>query len=75
MTENLAHIHIFRTNVNTDADKMRVGEVFSNHPGVKEWNVDIEDIDRVLRIVSPELCPAQIIQQINKIGYQCHELD
>ncbi len=74
MTENLTHILVFRTNINTEADKLKVAEVFTGYNTVEDWNVDMDDIDRVLRIVSYEPCAEEIIKQINKIGYQCQEL-
>jgi hypothetical protein len=74
MTENLTHILVFRTNINTESDKLRVREFLSAQNLVEDWNVDMDDIDRVLRIVSHELCAEDIIRLINKIGYQCQEL-
>ena len=75
MTEDLTHILIFRTNINTESDKRRVAEFFEAQALVKEWNVDMDDIDRVLRIVSQDLRAREIIEQINRIGYQCQELE
>lgn len=74
MTENLTHILVFRTNINTESDKLRVREFLSAQHLVEDWNVDMDDIDRVLRIVSHELSAEDIIRLINQIGYQCQEL-
>lgn len=75
MTADLTHILIFRTNIHTPSDKLRVGEFFTAHRQVQEWNVDMEDVDRVLRIVSHDLRAADIIRHVNTIGYECQELD
>jgi hypothetical protein len=75
MTENLTNILVFKTNIDTEADKMRVSEFLINQTLVEDWNVDIEDIDRVLRIVSYELSPENIIELISGLGYQCVELE
>lgn len=75
MTENLTHILVFRTNINTESDKLHIKQVMDTQPCIECWSVDVDDIDRVLRIVSPVLTTSQVIQLINKAGYQCHELE
>jgi hypothetical protein len=74
MTENLTNILVFKTNINTEADKMRVREFLINQTLVEDWNVDMDDIDKVLRIVSHELCAKDIEELIQQIGFQCQEL-
>ncbi|PBQ33268.1 hypothetical protein CNR22_16295 [Sphingobacteriaceae bacterium] len=73
--EELTHILIFKTNISTTEDKLRVKEVLSNTAFVNEWSVDCEDIDCVLRIVSYELSAEQIINLINQAGFECRELE
>jgi len=75
MTENLTHILIFKTNIDTEADKLRIQALAADLPMVEDLSIDIDDIDRVLRVVSHELKAQQIINLINKAGYQCQELD
>jgi len=73
--EELTHILIFKTSIQTQEDKNRVKKVLSENPFIEEWNVDCEDIDCVLRIVSYELSAEQIIILINQAGFECQELD
>ena len=75
MTENLTNILVFKTNINTDADKKRISEFLVNQELIEDWNVDLDDIDRVLRIVSYELSPDDIIVLMTSLGYQCMELE
>ena len=75
MTENLTHILIFRTNIDTETDKQRIKELMDILPAVECWSVDMDDIDRVLRVVSHTLTMEQLIHLINKAGYQCQELE
>lgn len=75
MTENLAHILVFKTNIHTDMDKHRIEAALSEMKHIEEWSVDMEDIDRVLRVVSFELCPEEIISFIRSVGFECQELD
>lgn len=74
MTENLTHILVFRTNINTETDKLRVREFLSGQLLVEDWSVDMDDIDRVLRVVSHDLHPEDVVGLLNTIGYQCQEL-
>ncbi len=74
MTENLTHILVFRTNINTEPDKLRVRDFLSDQSLVEDWSVDMDDIDCVLRIVSHELSPEDVVMLLNGIGYQCQEL-
>ena len=75
LMENLTHILVFKTNIKTDADKFRIREFLDNSTDIEEWNVDADDIDCVLRIVSFKLCANEIIKLINKAGFQCQELE
>ena len=75
LMEELTHILIFKTNIQTAGDKLRVKELLSTTPFVNEWSVDCEDIDCVLRIVSYELSAEQIINLINEAGFTCQELE
>lgn len=74
MTGNLTHILVFSTNINTEADKLCVLELLSAQSAIEDWSVDMDDIDRVLRVVSHELSPDDVIRLLNRIGYQCREL-
>jgi hypothetical protein len=75
MTEDLTHILIFRTNINTESDKLRIKELMDPLPAIEGWNIDMDDIDRVLRVVSHTLKTEQLIELINKAGYECRELE
>ncbi len=73
--ENLTHIQVFKTDIKTDADKLIIKELLAGNKAIEEWSVDCDDIDCVLRVVSYELSPEQIIKLINQNGFQCQELE
>lgn len=73
--ENLDHILIFRTNITTVDDVALLKQLFSNHPEVAHWNVDLEDSDRVLRIVSETLNCDQITELLKFYGFSCMDLE
>jgi hypothetical protein len=68
-------ILIFKTDIQTQTDKLKIKSVLDTHPLIKEWNVDLEDIDCVLRIVSPGMKVSQVTELIEECGYHCSELD
>jgi hypothetical protein len=69
------NIHIFKTNISNTTAVSNVGKVFSNITGVEEWSVDLEDVDKVLRVVTSTLSTKEITDLINGAGYSCQELD
>jgi ribosome maturation factor RimP len=73
-TADFKNILLFKTNINSSNDKDILGVLFGNNNDIICWNIDLEDCDRVLRIVSETLSHAQIIKIINKHGYECCEL-
>jgi hypothetical protein len=41
---------------------------------IKKWNVDCEDVSKVLRVEAHDMSPHEIIEIITKAGYHCAEL-
>ena len=72
---DLSHILIFKTNIRTESDKAAVKPILDSHHIIKEWHVDTEDVDCVLRVVSHEPQPQHIIETLTESGYQCSELE
>lgn len=68
-------ILVFVTNV---ADKMAVNKVkplLTAITAIEDWNVDLDDCDRVLRIVSVGLSPRKIESVLHTAGFKCYELE
>ena len=74
MPVNFDHILIFRSNVHTEADSHRIGNALDMHPLVDGWSIDLEDEEKILRIVSPKLNAKHITVIVKKCGYSCEEL-
>lgn len=74
MFENLNNIFIFKTNITSEMDIILVKDLLEANELILEWNVDVEDIDKVLRIVSIGIEKKQIIDIINEKGFVCSEL-
>ena len=75
MTIDFSNIFIFKTNIQTEFDKLRIKNVLDASQKVLKWNIDMDDADRVLRIVSDSLRPEQIISVLDYVGFECSELE
>jgi hypothetical protein len=75
MTIDLSNIFIFKTNIQTEFDKLRIKNVLDASQKVLKWNIDMDDADRVLRVVSDSLRPEQIISVLEYVGFECSELE
>lgn len=74
LMENFDHILLFKTNCKTTADKQLLQSLLKKQEGVDEWNLDLEDCDCVLRIITYTLNEECIIKLINNNGYECCKL-
>ncbi|MCB0490411.1 MAG: hypothetical protein R2820_07055 [Cyclobacteriaceae bacterium] len=68
------NIFVFRTNLNSVADIEAISHLMDKSASVLNWSVDIEDIDKVLRIESLREHANEIIEMVRLAGYQCEEL-
>lgn len=75
MTIDVSNIFIFKTNIQTEFDKLRIKNVLDASQKVLKWNIDMDDSDHVLRIVSDSLSPEQIISVLDYVGFECSELE
>lgn len=72
--ENPDHILIMKTDIATAREARLLELLFSVHPAVKHWSVDLEDVDRILRIVSPTLAYTEVAALLRPCGFYCCEL-
>ena len=75
MKIDLSNIYVFKTNIRTEFDRLRIKNVLDASQKVLKWNIDRHDSDCVLRIVSDALTPTQIISILDFIGFECTELE
>lgn len=74
METDFNNIFIFETNIKTEKDKQTISEVLNANNQIERWNIDLEDIDSVLRIESQTLTAEQIIKIITEQDFKCSEL-
>jgi len=65
---------VFKTNLQFKKDVNRLSPVLGNTADIIRWNVDRDDIDKVLRIETRGLTAQEIIRLVNNAGYFCEEL-
>ena len=65
---------VFKTNLTYQKDVERISTELDKQEGIIKWNVDLSDVDNVLRIESSKIQPVQIINIIAAAGYNCEEL-
>ena len=66
---------VFTTTVTEAEQVSEVKALLTDVSGIKDWNFDLEDCDRILRIVADDVCPRYIEQLLQTNGFCCHELD
>ena len=74
METNFDNLFIFGTNLQTEKDKQVISKVLNANHEIARWNIDLEDIDSVLRIESQSLTAEQIIKIITEQDFKCSEL-
>jgi hypothetical protein len=72
--ENFDHILVFKTNCKTIADRSVLKSLLEKQQEVEEWNLDLEDCDYVLRVITHALDQEYIIKLLNNRGYECCKL-
>jgi len=75
MTNQTDRILVLKSNIATYSDLMQIQHPFNHHPEILKWNVDLEDCDHVIRIVSPTLTVADVEELVKSNGYHCSELE
>jgi cell fate (sporulation/competence/biofilm development) regulator YmcA (YheA/YmcA/DUF963 family) len=67
-------ILVFKTNLESSRHIKKIGPSLNLHPHIREWNVDLHDCDKVLRVVTDDIGAAEIEKIIFNAGYFCQEL-
>ena len=67
-------ILVFATNVANLKAVSMVKPLLTAMPAIEDWNFDLDDCDRILRIVSNDLCPRKVESTLQTAGFDCYEL-
>jgi hypothetical protein len=72
--ESTTTILVFQTNIETEIQFETLALVLNSNVAIQKWNLDQQDVDRVLRIVTDTLLAEDVIQLLNTAGLFCAEL-
>ena len=75
MEDQIENISVFATNIKTETDKQEISNLLDQHSEIQQWNIDQEDVDCVLRIVSQTLSEKQIIKLVDQHHFECIALE
>ncbi len=67
-------ILILKTNINSKSDFIPVKDFLRYFYDIKDCSIDLEDIDKVVRITGNNLDLNEVISRVNGLGFQCEEL-
>ena len=68
-------ILVFSTDVKKQRHVSKVNALLTTIPAVAQWNFDLEDCDKILRIEANDLSPRTIESLLTAAGISCRELD
>ncbi|WP_298758167.1 methyltransferase type 11 [uncultured Psychroserpens sp.] len=70
------NIYIFKTNIETKKEADNIKKMLSSALGIKQFSIDLEDVDKVLRIEAHKILDeSKIINEVISGGFSCEELE
>jgi len=70
----LKQILVLKTSLAAKSEIKRIGILLDSHPQIVEWNVDLEDCDKVLRVACYGLTETDIAEVLRRAGYKAEKL-
>ena len=68
-------VYVFKTSVKYKKQIKKVAQELNKMKEIQEWNFDLEDCDKILRIVARNLNSVLICNLLNSLGIYCEELE
>ena len=68
------NVFVYRTDIDSDYDLEGIDELLSSHETILRWNVDRDDVDKVLRIESTADNAEELLRTVAGAGFFCEEL-
>jgi hypothetical protein len=69
-------LFILKTNIQNQEKLKSVKPLLNQHPLLIKWSIDLEDIDRVLRVEAQHNTKeTEIVRLIRRLGFKCEDLD
>jgi copper chaperone len=64
----------FKTSINCGSCVAKVKPVLDNNETIKNWEVDTENPDKILRIEGEDIDEQDLIKSLQKIGYKAERI-
>lgn len=69
------NIIVLKSDIKTEQARKALAPTFDQHPLIESWSVDLEDCDKVLRIVAkPEVSELDFIALLIRLGVSADKL-
>ena len=67
-------IFILRTNIDSKDDFASVKNDLDHSYRINECTIDLDDRDKVVRVVGENIKKEEVLSRINSLGFNCEEL-
>jgi len=75
MLKNMKKVLIFRTNIETKKSVEAIQMLFNNQSSIINWSIDLEDIDKVLKVKITDTLNENDVKNLVKVkGFYCEAL-
>jgi len=72
MQNKITQVFVFKTDIKSLNILDKVSPVLNNQHSIFQWSVDLEDIDKVLRIEANEILEEdKVIKKLSEKGVEC----
>ncbi|QQL48566.1 hypothetical protein [Mucilaginibacter ginkgonis] len=68
-------ILVFKTNIQKEKQVNEVNSLLTRIPEISNWNFDLEDRDRILRVQAEDISAMYIEMILQDEGFICSELE
>jgi hypothetical protein len=69
------NVLVFTTSVSEPEQITEVSPLLTAVEAIEDWNFDLEDCDKILRVVADNISPRFIEVMLQNAGFNCMELE
>lgn len=66
---------IFKTNIESDIEFRTVRKILREKKRIEGCTIDLDDVDKVLRILTDAHTVSEIVEEVQGLGFYCKELN
>lgn len=74
-TDQKSDCLVFRTDLQDEKAVARISEILDSLEGITEWCVDLEDWEKVLRVVGKGICSEYILETLRAEDVKIQEME